>query len=165
MRRTGRVYRSVKRGKSGRRMQFHRAAATSSNFAMPRSAWAVPASAPSPFMWSGLPGRNGQDGEDGQDGQDGSDFPGSAMESPGNDGSDSNGGRKSMTKKHIVRSHFPETWLFQLRPVDRQGKADVSMKAPDTLTSWTAEAVCMSSKAGIGLAQPARILVKKVILC
>ena len=70
-----------------------------------------------------------------------------------------------MTKKHIVRSHFPETWLFQLRPVDRHGKADVSMKAPDTLTSWTAEAVCMSSTTGIGLAQPARILVKKVILC
>merc|ERR1719370_1011108 len=83
------------------------------------------------------------------------------MESSGSDGSDSNGGSKSMTKKHIVRSHFPETWLFQLRPVDRHGKADVSMKAPDTLTSWTAEAVCMSSTAGIGLAQPARILVKK----
>ena len=64
--------------------------------------------------------------------------------------------------KHVVRSHFPETWLFQLKPVDRHGKADVSLKAPDTLTSWTGEAVCMSSKAGIGLAQPASILVKKV---
>ena len=72
-----------------------------------------------------------------------------------------------MTKKHIVRSHFPETWLFQLKPVDRNGKAVVSLKAPDTLTSWTGEAVCMSSKAGIGLAKPASILVKKVtvIMC
>ena len=80
--------------------------------------------------------------------------------SPGSPGSHS----KSMTKikKHVVRSHFPETWLFQLKPVDRRGKAVVSLKAPDTLTSWTGEAVCMSSKAGIGLAQPASILVKKV---
>ena len=79
--------------------------------------------------------------------------------------SDHEGGSKYMQKKHVVRSHFPETWLFQLNPVDRNGKAVVSLKAPDTLTSWTGEAVCMSSKAGIGLAQPARILVKKVIFC
>ena len=76
--------------------------------------------------------------------------------------SDHDGGSKSMAKKHVVRSHFPETWLFQLIPVDRHGKAVVKLKAPDTLTSWTGEAVCMSSKAGIGLAQPASILVKKV---
>ena len=70
---------------------------------------------------------------------------------------------ESTVKKHVVRSHFPETWLFQLKPVDSRGKAVVSLKAPDTLTSWTGEAVCMSSKAGIGLAKPASILVKKVI--
>ena len=71
-------------------------------------------------------------------------------------------GGASLPKKHVVRSHFPETWLFQLKPVDSRGKAVVSLKAPDTLTSWTGEAVCMSSKAGIGLAKPASILVKKV---
>ena len=64
--------------------------------------------------------------------------------------------------EHVVRSHFPETWLFQLKPVDSRGKAVVKLKAPDSLTSWTGEAVCMSSKAGIGLAEPASILVKKV---
>ena len=72
-------------------------------------------------------------------------------------------GGASRVKKHVVRSHFPETWLFQLKPVDSRGQAVVSLKAPDTLTSWTGEAVCMSSKAGIGLAKPASILVKKVI--
>ena len=71
-------------------------------------------------------------------------------------------GERLRAKKDVVRSHFPETWLFQLNPVDRKGKAVVSLKAPDTLTSWTGEAVCMSSKAGIGLAEPASILVKKV---
>ena len=69
---------------------------------------------------------------------------------------------ESRVKKHVVRSRFPETWLFQLKPVDSRGQAVVSLKAPDTLTSWTGEAVCMSSKAGIGLAKPASILVKKV---
>ena len=86
----------------------------------------------------------------------------------------------------VVRSHFPETWLFQLKPVDEKGKAVVSLKviiiiqvaiivvilllitsclslkAPDTLTSWTGEAVCMSKNVGIGLANPSRIVVKKV---
>ena len=36
------------------------------------------------------------------------------------------------------------------------------MKAPDTLTSWTGEAICMGKHTGIGLAKPASILVKKV---
>ena len=79
---------------------------------------------------------------------------------PGSPGSHSELMKES--KKHVVRSHFPETWLFQLNPVDNNGKLVVKLKAPDTLTSWTGEAVCMSSKAGIGLAKPASILVKKV---
>ena len=36
------------------------------------------------------------------------------------------------------------------------------MKAPDTLTSWTGEAICMGKHTGIGIAKPASILVKKV---
>ena len=65
-------------------------------------------------------------------------------------------------KKSEVRFHFPETWLFQLQSVGRSGKVDVPLKAPDTITSWVGEAFCISKHAGIGLAKPTSILVKKV---
>ena len=39
-----------------------------------------------------------------------------------------------MSKKPVVRSHFPETWLFQLKPVDKNGEASVSLKALDNFT-------------------------------
>ena len=38
-------------------------------------------------------------------------------------------GRKMVSKQPVVRSHFPETWLFQLKPVDKNGEASVSLKA------------------------------------
>ena len=43
----------------------------------------------------------------------------------------SSGDSSSLKKKknsRVVRSHFPETWLFQLEPVDEKGKAVVSLK-------------------------------------
>ena len=44
-------------------------------------------------------------------------------------------GRKMVSKQPVVRSHFPETWLFQLKPVDKNGEASVSLKALDNFTS------------------------------
>ena len=35
---------------------------------------------------------------------------------------------KKKKNSRVVRSHFPETWLFQLKPVDEKGKAVVSLK-------------------------------------
>ena len=35
---------------------------------------------------------------------------------------------KKKKNSRVVRSHFPETWLFQLKPVDKKGKAVVSLK-------------------------------------
>ena len=35
---------------------------------------------------------------------------------------------KKKKNSRVVRSHFPETWLFQLEPVDEKGKAVVSLK-------------------------------------
>ena len=72
------------------------------------------------------------------------------------------GGGGDQGEKSIVRSHFPETWLFQLQSVGRNGKVDVPLKVPDTITSWVGEAFCVSKQAGIGVAKPTSILVKKV---
>ena len=44
-------------------------------------------------------------------------------------------GSKMVSKEPVVRSHFPETWLFQLKPVDKNGEASVSLKALDNFTS------------------------------
>ena len=44
-------------------------------------------------------------------------------------------GSKMVSKQPVVRSHFPETWLFQLKPVDKNGEASVSLKALDNFTS------------------------------
>ena len=44
-------------------------------------------------------------------------------------------GSKMVSKQAVVRSHFPETWLFQLKPVDKNGEASVSLKALDNFTS------------------------------
>ena len=44
-------------------------------------------------------------------------------------------GSKMVLKEPVVRSHFPETWLFQLKPVDKNGEASVSLKALDNFTS------------------------------
>ena len=44
-------------------------------------------------------------------------------------------GSKMVSKERVVRSHFPETWLFQLKPVDKNGEASVSLKALDNFTS------------------------------
>ena len=35
---------------------------------------------------------------------------------------------KKKKNSRVVRSHFPETWLFQLKPVNKKGKAVVSLK-------------------------------------
>ena len=39
-----------------------------------------------------------------------------------------------MSKKPVVRSHFPETWLFHMEMVDKNGEASVSLKALDNFT-------------------------------
>jgi len=60
-----------------------------------------------------------------------------------------------------VRTEFPETWLFDLQPVDDQGQIVKKLEAPDTLTTWIGEAICLSPESGIGVATPQNVLVTK----
>ena len=41
---------------------------------------------------------------------------------------------RMMSKQPVVRSHFPETWLFHMELVDKNGEASVSLKALDNFT-------------------------------
>ncbi|XP_030601192.1 alpha-2-macroglobulin-like isoform X2 [Archocentrus centrarchus] len=50
-----------------------------------------------------------------------------------------------------VRSFFPETWIWDLVEVGDNGKTDVPLTVPDTITTWETEAFCLSSQ-GFGLA-------------
>ncbi|KAL8202435.1 UNVERIFIED_CONTAM: hypothetical protein K2H54_014681, partial [Gekko kuhli] len=61
---------------------------------------------------------------------------------------------KKEKKKSKPRTYFPETWIWDLVPVNEEGKASRSATAPDTITEWRADAFCMAH-IGLGIAQPA----------
>uniref|UniRef100_A0A8C9MET8 Alpha-2-macroglobulin-like n=1 Tax=Serinus canaria TaxID=9135 RepID=A0A8C9MET8_SERCA len=50
-----------------------------------------------------------------------------------------------------VRKYFPETWIWSLVPVSFEGKADLEVTIPDTITEWKANAFCTSADTGFGL--------------
>ncbi|XP_045695718.1 alpha-1-macroglobulin-like [Phyllostomus hastatus] len=50
-----------------------------------------------------------------------------------------------------VRKYFPETWIWDLVPLDSSGNSELEVKVPDTITKWKASALCLSGKTGLGL--------------
>uniref|UniRef100_A0A8D8UYD5 TEP1-F n=1 Tax=Cacopsylla melanoneura TaxID=428564 RepID=A0A8D8UYD5_9HEMI len=50
-----------------------------------------------------------------------------------------------------VRKHFPETWLFNMEEAGFDGKAMISEKVPDSITSWVISAFSVDSLYGLGL--------------
>ncbi|NXS26784.1 A2MG protein, partial [Pomatostomus ruficeps] len=50
-----------------------------------------------------------------------------------------------------VRKYFPETWIWSLVPMSSEGKADLEVTIPDTITEWKANAFCTSADTGFGL--------------
>ncbi|NXV68724.1 A2MG protein, partial [Molothrus ater] len=50
-----------------------------------------------------------------------------------------------------VRKYFPETWIWSLVPISSEGKADLEVTIPDTITEWKANAFCTSGDTGFGL--------------
>jgi CD109 antigen len=61
--------------------------------------------------------------------------------------------------KSKTREDFPETWLFRQFSVDNKGKAVVSEKVPDTITSWDVSAFALSESNGLGIAKPLKLYV------
>ncbi|XP_053226684.1 alpha-2-macroglobulin-like protein 1 [Podarcis raffonei] len=56
------------------------------------------------------------------------------------------------------RTHFPETWVWDLVSVNEEGKATYPVTAPDTITEWNADAFCLAD-IGFGLSQRAKFRV------
>ncbi|XP_064265890.1 alpha-2-macroglobulin-like isoform X1 [Passer domesticus] len=50
-----------------------------------------------------------------------------------------------------VRKYFPETWIWDIVSVNSEGKADLEVTIPDTITEWKANAFCTSAGSGFGL--------------
>ncbi|XP_063250386.1 alpha-2-macroglobulin-like isoform X2 [Prinia subflava] len=50
-----------------------------------------------------------------------------------------------------VRKYFPETWIWDIVSVNSEGKADLEVTIPDTITEWKANAFCTSAATGFGL--------------
>uniref|UniRef100_A0A1B8Y5Q4 Alpha-2-macroglobulin-like protein 1 n=1 Tax=Xenopus tropicalis TaxID=8364 RepID=A0A1B8Y5Q4_XENTR len=53
----------------------------------------------------------------------------------------------------MIRTYFPETWIWELAPVGESGRAEVHGSAPDTITEWNAGAFCMGPS-GFGISPP-----------
>uniref|UniRef100_A0A0A9YF98 CD109 antigen n=4 Tax=Lygus hesperus TaxID=30085 RepID=A0A0A9YF98_LYGHE len=51
----------------------------------------------------------------------------------------------------VVRSAFPETWLWNFEDVGPQGKTSVRKVVPDTITSWVITGFSLSPEFGLGL--------------
>ena len=52
-----------------------------------------------------------------------------------------------------VRQFFPETWLWDDVMTDDDGRATVSVEAPDSITTWMLRAVALSKEHGLGIAE------------
>ncbi|NXT14606.1 A2MG protein, partial [Prunella fulvescens] len=50
-----------------------------------------------------------------------------------------------------VRKYFPETWIWDIISVNSEGKVDLEVTIPDTITEWKANAFCTSADTGFGL--------------
>uniref|UniRef100_A0A3Q1J5E0 Uncharacterized protein n=1 Tax=Anabas testudineus TaxID=64144 RepID=A0A3Q1J5E0_ANATE len=65
--------------------------------------------------------------------------------------SDSNGGSHYAPQVLTVHTFFPKTWIWELVDIGESGTKDVSLTAPDTITTLETEAFCLSPQ-GFGLA-------------
>ncbi|XP_047344508.1 alpha-2-macroglobulin-like protein 1 [Vespa velutina] len=56
-----------------------------------------------------------------------------------------------------LRSYFPETWLWELMPIGKEGKLTIERTLPHTITDWVGHTVCISPVQGLGIAPPTTI--------
>ncbi|XP_012276125.1 murinoglobulin-1 isoform X3 [Orussus abietinus] len=57
----------------------------------------------------------------------------------------------------ILRSYFPETWLWETVQTGKEGKATLERSLPHTITDWIGHTVCISPKHGLGISPPTSI--------
>ncbi|XP_067137235.1 alpha-2-macroglobulin-like protein 1 isoform X2 [Centruroides vittatus] len=59
---------------------------------------------------------------------------------------------------NTVRVYFPETWLWGLYFVDKEGNLFLKENMPDSITEWEGTSVCLHPDAGVGVSDPASIV-------
>ncbi|KAM9324806.1 ovostatin-like [Gastrophryne carolinensis] len=50
-----------------------------------------------------------------------------------------------------LRQDFSETFMWHMVPLNEEGRASVTEKAPDSITKWHGSAFCLSDKGGFGM--------------
>ncbi|GAB6027826.1 C3 and PZP-like, alpha-2-macroglobulin domain containing 8 [Chamberlinius hualienensis] len=50
-----------------------------------------------------------------------------------------------------VRNFFPETWLWEIVPINQMGQATLERTVPHSMTKWIGNAFCISKTAGLGV--------------
>ncbi|KAL3865691.1 hypothetical protein ACJMK2_043055 [Sinanodonta woodiana] len=51
----------------------------------------------------------------------------------------------------LVRSYFPETWLWELHILGDDGVLSVNTEVPHTITEWVGNSLCSNTKDGVGV--------------
>ncbi|XP_059177543.1 complement C3-like [Physella acuta] len=57
-----------------------------------------------------------------------------------------------------IRTNFPESWWFEEYNLGPEGRADVDFVLPDSITTWSVEALGMSMETGLCLAPPLELV-------
>lgn len=60
-------------------------------------------------------------------------------------------GKRKSSEPLVIRSFFPETWMWQNGTTGADGLASFKAKVPDTITSWQLSAFSMNEAHGLGL--------------
>jgi CD109 antigen len=60
---------------------------------------------------------------------------------------------QGLAKVERVRQFFPETWVWTEVITGSDGKAHLSVTAPDSITTWQLQAVALSQDKGLGMAE------------
>ncbi|XP_053306441.1 alpha-2-macroglobulin-like protein 1 [Spea bombifrons] len=68
--------------------------------------------------------------------------------------------KKQEAKKPVVRSWFPETWLYDLVSIGPDSKATLKLTTPDSITNWATDAFCFG-ESGYGEAKEVDLTVLK----
>ncbi|ELU17719.1 hypothetical protein CAPTEDRAFT_165779 [Capitella teleta] len=65
--------------------------------------------------------------------------------------------QRPLAQPALVRSHFPESWIWTELQLSDSGNATIECTVPDTITSWVATAFAMNQETGLGFSSPAEM--------
>ncbi|ELU17714.1 hypothetical protein CAPTEDRAFT_217854 [Capitella teleta] len=65
--------------------------------------------------------------------------------------------QRPLAQPALVRSHFPESWIWTELHLSDSGNATIECTVPDTITSWVATAFAMNRETGLGFSSPAEM--------